>query len=150
MKEVFGDAWILSAGKVLCITTNGCLKKSGECVMGRGIALEAARRFPNLPRAIGQLIQMHGNEVFLLGPWAIDKFHLQTQLVTFPVKHNWYEKADLPLIERSAKQLVQQADPAWTEIYLPRPGCGNGGLTWDQVKPILEPLFDDRFITVTR
>jgi hypothetical protein len=33
-------------------------------------------------------------------------------------------------------------------VLLPRPGCGNGHRTWDEVCPVIEPILDDRF-TVT-
>ena len=33
------------------------------------------------------------------------------------------------------------------EIYLPKVGCGNGGLKWEDVKPHLKFL-DDRFIVI--
>lgn len=33
-------------------------------------------------------------------------------------------------------------------IGLARPGCGNGGLRWDVVKSLIEPLLDDRVTIV--
>lgn len=78
------------------------------------------------------------------------------QWFSFPVKHNWYEHADLKLIERSAKELVDTIDDIFLDpddrpptIYLPRPGCGNGRLKWEDVKPVIEPYLDDRFVVVT-
>lgn len=64
------------------------------------------------------------------------------------------EKADLELIERSCKQLKAMfgfaSGRSREEVYLVRPGCGNGGLDWGDVKPILEKYLDDRFIVVER
>ena len=34
---------------VIAITTNGFVKATGECVMGRGCALTAKRLYPQLP-----------------------------------------------------------------------------------------------------
>ena len=71
-------------------------------------------------------------------------------LVSFPVKHNWFENADIKLIEQSANQLVKLADNNnWNKILIPRPGCGNGNLKWSNVKPVLETIFDDRFHIVS-
>jgi O-acetyl-ADP-ribose deacetylase (regulator of RNase III) len=71
-------------------------------------------------------------------------------LVVFPVKHEWMELADLALIQQSAYELIALADRLeWRRVVLPRPGCGNGGLTWDQVQPLLWDL-DDRFVVVTK
>jgi len=71
-------------------------------------------------------------------------------LVSMPVKHHWRDRADPELIVTSAKQLVQMADKfEWHSIVVPRPGCGNGGLTWNDVRPLLEPIFDDRFTVVS-
>jgi hypothetical protein len=67
-------------------------------------------------------------------------------LLTFPVKHAWYLKADLELIEKSAKQLLYIVD---RPIYLPMVGCGNGKLSWHDVYPILDKYFDDTFTVVT-
>jgi len=141
MMEVFGDLWEFDG--IVAITTNGFLKKDGSCVMGRGCARQAALRFGWLPRKLGAAISKHGNHVFHFPEY---------RLITFPVKHVWWEPADLKLIERSARELLGIIAEAkiGEPVYLPRPGCGNGKLKWEDVKKILSPILkSDQFHIVT-
>ena len=57
------------------------------------------------------------------------------------------EDADLKLIRKSAKKLKQLADmnPKYKFVIVPRPGCGNGRLQWEQVRHIMENLPDNVF-----
>jgi hypothetical protein len=144
MREIKGNLWDFEAEAVV-ITTNGTVKNNGECVMGRGCAREAADKFPGLAKELGELIEEFGNRVFALGG------HGERYLYTFPVKNNWWEIANLDLIERSTKQLFDLVDKTYKDntIVLPRPGCGNGKLEWKEVKPILERYLDDRFYVIT-
>ena len=136
MVEQFGDAWELSKGNILCITTNGHVKKSGEAVMGRGIASQAKERFPALPAYLGDNLLRLGNHVYWLGKWG------KWFLISFPTKHNWWEKSDPELIKKSIKELQEiLIDPRY-QIFLPKPGCSNGGLDWKNVKPLVECLSD--------
>jgi hypothetical protein len=150
VKESVGNIWdYYSKGSWVCITTNGNLKSDGTAVMGKGIALEAAHRIPNLPKMLGQRISSYidmpskGNR---LNPFP------DIHLCCFPTKWNWWEKSDLCLIAVSASELVEYVEEAHiqikTPIYLPRPGCANGGLDWENVKPVLEHYLDDRFIVL--
>ena len=142
MKEIKGNLWdYYDKGEWIVITTNGSIKNNGACVMGRGVAKDARDRFPNLDKVLGKAIQVFGNQLFVLNSLT------GMRLISFPVKHNYYEKADLNLIEKSCKQLSFVTRPNMT-IYLPRPGCGNGGLDWKDVKPILEKYLDNRFVVV--
>ena len=147
--EQKGDLWELAKiPNILCLSTNGFVKKSGECVMGRGIAKEAKDRFPAIAKDLGRAIQLGGNNVEDLGPYG------NYYIFSFPVKHNWWEKADPKLIVKSMHQLLNLVDTCFSgrrqRIYLPRVGCGNGQLKWEDVKPLLSDVLDDRFIAVSK
>ena len=138
MIEAQGNMWGYPADYRV-ITTNGFVKRNGECVMGRGCAKEAKDRYPELPSKLGTLIQAYGNVVLWLG----------NDLFSFPVKHKWFEKADLALIEQSCQQLINHVNRDSVDVVIPRPGCGNGQLNWNDVKPILDKYLDDRFKVIT-
>lgn len=148
MREVDGDIWALHAkGKPVVVTTNGITKANGHAVMGRGVALAAARKFPELPAWLGRELTLHGNHVY---------YFPQFRLFTFPTKYHWRDPSDMQLIARSCDELrtvvdrwsLVRADADMEEIFLVRPGCASGGLNWDDVKPVIAPLLDDRFVVV--
>ena len=141
MREHSGDLWLVAADARV-ITTNGFVKKNGCAVMGRGCAKEAASRWPQLPKLLGNAIDVQGNHVHDL--WKpVDG----PTIVTFPVKYNWWEPADIRLIQRSVVELLEKTDRlGWQNIVMPRPGCGNGRLSWGQIGPLLSDTLDDRFI----
>jgi len=148
MLEMTGNLWALAAGSNLVLTTNGVVKKDGGCVMGRGIALEAKTRFPEIQYMLGNYINQWGNRSFNLGQWQSSM--ALYRIISMPVKHKWNEQADINLIIKSCHQLVSMANKfGWDKLYLPRPGCGNGSLDWNNVKPVIEVILDDRFIVCT-
>lgn len=125
---------------VLCITTNGYTKTNGDAVMGAGVAKQATQRIPGVARNLGKKINTLGNRVArIAGPNTSPYF--DRDVVAFPVKHHWKEKADLDLIASSAEQLATMIDNyiGDTLVFLPKPGCGNGGLNWSEVADTLEP-----------
>lgn len=146
MLEVTGNLWDFhEQGHYICITTNGTVRRDGACVMGRGIAKQAALKFPRFPYAVGERLNYWGcTEVGQL-PFVFPEF----RLITYPVKHHWSDVADIKLIEESA-QLLMTCVPVMqmSRVYLPRPGCGNGRLQWSDVRPVVAPILDDRFTVV--
>ncbi len=144
MKEITGNLWDYVNDGCIVITTNGVVNNKGECVMGRGTAAQAKKRYPGLAIRIGNMIKKHGNHVWL---FDVD----ETFLITFPVKHRWQEPADPELISQSVDEMLETVSYAFAvkEVFMPRPGCGNGGLDWKDVKPLLSKL-DDRFTIVER
>lgn len=144
MKQCRGDIWRFhDKGFSIVIPTNGAVRQDGACVMGRGLAKQAAQRYSEFPYTLGRQIKLFGNHVYL------DRI---TRLFSFPVKHHWTEPADLKLIARSVEELKELCRHSSlsilkTKVYMPRVGCGNGGRDWKEVKPILRTLSDD-FIVV--
>lgn len=156
MIEVTGDLWEHPA-QVHAITTNGTIKKDGSAVMGAGCAREARERFSGIDATLGGLLATHGNRCFRI-VWERrtapqGTFKLKPQIIlTFPVKHQWNQKADRQLIADSCMQAHHMANRfGWESIVLPRPGCGNGGLDYEKdVKDIVRMLLDDRFRVITK
>lgn len=104
-------------------------------------ALQAKGRFPGIDLELGQKIAKEGNVVY----------PLQGRLIySFPVKHHWSEKADLHLIALSAVSLAAIATVRKSETFvLPRPGCGNGQLYWDDVRKLLIKILPDNVLVIT-
>ena len=145
----------------ICITTHGDLRTNGDGMMGAGLAKAAAIRFPSIERCLGHHLRMRGNVPGLLG--STDEKGLlplngsgRTLVLSFPTKNSWRQPSSLELIENSAKLLVQLVDAIQLpmegplRVYLPRPGCGLGGLIWADVRAKISPILDDRFIVVNQ
>lgn len=144
MREAYGNLWEYhDRGQWVCITTNGVVRRGGNAVMGRGVALQARNRFPKLSSLLGKRLMRNGNHV---EPFS------SLRLFTFPVKHHWKSLADLNLIVRSCQELVKHLDShRWTNsVVLPRPGCGNGGLDWQNVRDAIHEILDDRVLVITQ
>lgn len=140
MRELQTDIWTFWGKAVIAVTTNGSITRDGRSIPGRGVAKAATERFPELRQRLGSLLQAGGNHVYEIMPG----------LVNFPVEETPFSQPDRGLIRRSAEELRQLADQkGWQLIVVPRPGCGGGGLAWKDVRPLLEDLFDERFIVVT-
>lgn len=118
-------------GGTIGITTNGFVKKNGEAVMGRGIAQTVRDTIPGFARELGHHLTQNGNTPVYFPDWRI---------YTFPVKHNWWETADIDLIDESFSRLLANAP---FDLHFVRPGCGNGKLEWSDVKPVLDARYAD-------
>lgn len=139
MKELKGDLWS-SDQEYKIITTNGVVRNDGALVMGKGVALQAALRFPEIPKILGSYVKAFGNVPLIFNNY---------KLITFPTKNHWIDKADINLIETSAVKIYNLL-PRETTAAMTRPGCGNGGLKWDEVKPRIESILDDRFFVYSK
>ena len=159
MLEGKGDIWAVADARIddisaVVLTTNGYVKANGACVMGRGVALEARERFPGIDKEIGAFIQASGNHV------CVVRGRASYFIITMPVKPavgpngepGWKAMADINLIIESAIELRAAADEhdLRKTILIPRPGCGNGGLDWRDVRPVIAPILDDRFVAMHR
>ena len=149
MKEITGDLFdFYDKGQWIVITTNGTVRNDGLLVMGRGVAEQAAKKIPGLQKDLGSVVLRSGSHV-----WPMLKY----RVFSYPVKWRWREMADPRLIKWSAQELAEKVNyvnhirlKSIEQIYMVRPGCGNGGLSWTAVRPIIENILDDRFIVVEK
>lgn len=145
MKEIKGNIFDQKVD-VVCISTNGSVRKDGRAVMGCGCAADAALLFPGIDLQLGTWIQTVGNHFHYLQYFPERSY----TVAAFPVKNAWNdEKADLKLIEQSCKDLVESLIPG-LKVAIPKVGCGAGRRDWEtEIKPILEKYFtSDDFIIV--
>lgn len=155
MFEIRGNLWNVAIPRqVTVITTNGVVRRDGACVMGRGCAQQARDMFPGIDHLLGTYIEHYGNRPFDLGRWSHlfegNTWQYYEHIVSLPVKHHWHDTADINLIRRGLHALIAMADKyEWTSILIPRPGCGNGQLSWDHVRIHCDTMLDDRFTVIT-
>lgn len=120
---------------VRCITTNGVLDSQGRNVMGKGVALQAKEKSPTLPAIFGAGITLYGNHVY----WPNEN----PSFLSFPTKNHWRDPSNTLLIARSCCELATLARKFdHFTFYLPRPGCGVGGLKWSDVSKICSEWFE--------
>jgi len=139
---------------IVC-TTNNVLNNKDELILGAGIALEFKKQFTFLPRELGKrLIKLNAvypskyNPVLIIT--ILNKKLIPFHIFTFPTKYHWKDQSDMKLIENSAQKLLELCDIMGLEkILMTRPGCGNGGLKWEDVKPVISFL-DDRFVVINK
>ena len=123
------------------ITTNGNIKLNGDAVMGRGIALQAAERYPQLPSKLAERLKLYGNKVNVFP---------EHKIITFPTKNNWRDNSTYELIESSCNNLVVICNYInIKKIVMPMVGCSNGGLKWTNVRKIIYKKFENSDIDVT-
>ena len=131
MIEIKGNIWDQQC-TVICITTNGATRNDGAAIMGRGVALQAKQRNPGLEFKFGTLINEVGN-IFQV---TEEMDNLRT-LAIFPTKYHWKERSSRILIAESVLFLREFAIKIpHAIIILPRPGCGNGGLSWEGISSL--------------
>lgn len=143
MLERTGDIWAHADGEnvdAICVLTNMTVA-GGKLIMSGGNAREARTHYPILPELWGQRY-MNPSERKL----AIYTPDSGPHVVAFPTKVHPSDNSKMDLIEECARELVVMAnDNGWAQVVLPRPGCGLGGLKWEEVREVIAPIFDDRF-----
>jgi len=143
-EESTEDLWDLYLkGYPACITTNCVRKSDGMAVMGAGIALQAARRYPDIAVNLGNILEINGDHPAFA--------HIGHDLYSFPTKIDWRKESDVDLIVQSAKEMMEFVrSNKINRIVLPRPGCANGKLYWSDMSKALKNILDGRVIIVGR
>lgn len=108
-------------------------------IMGKGIALQFKERFPlnyKLYRKACKNLELVPGKLLIVHEPTLDG---QRIIVNFPTKTDWKQKSSYAYIESGLKELVRIIEEEHiTSIAIPPLGCGNGGLQWEKVRPIME------------
>ncbi|MCY3839754.1 MAG: macro domain-containing protein [Gammaproteobacteria bacterium] len=108
-------------------------------VMGKGIALMFKERFPENFRAYAAACKR--GDVRLGEMFVTENIELggPQWIVNFPTKDHWRSRTRLVWIEQGMEDLRRVIEShGIRSIAVPPLGCGNGGLDWVVVKPVIE------------
>lgn len=147
MQLINGDMWsIYDQSDLFFITTNSTITKEGDLIMGRGIAGEAATRYPAIPTVWGKhLIQMgRPREYNLL---VSSRWQEGKKLAAFQTKYEPAQPSLPGLISRSVIMLKVLAERHPGKRFdLNFPGIGYGRLKEKEVLPIIQCLPDNVYV----
>jgi O-acetyl-ADP-ribose deacetylase (regulator of RNase III) len=119
-------------------------------VMGKGIALQFKRRFPGNYEAYRKACKegrVGPGEMFV---WHTGQLGNPQHIINFPTKRHWKAKSRIEDIEAGLRDLVAVITRLEIEsIAVPPLGCGNGGLDWRVVRPLMEQYLADLDVKVT-
>ena len=109
-----------------------------EGVMGKGLALEFKRKYPEMFVQYKQFCTDKILETGWLHWWFDDKN--RQYIVNFPTKDKWRKPSKLEYIESGLYRFSKDCEILGfiQSAAFPRLGCGAGGLLWTDVKPLME------------
>lgn len=110
-------------------------------VMGKGLALT----FKNIyPRSFARYQRDCARGVVRLGSVRLYEESPERGVLLFPTKHHWRDQSRMSDIRNGMIDFLVFADPRYTDdsritsVAFPALGCGEGGLDWAEVKPVME------------
>ena len=116
-------------------------------VMGRGIALQFKKAFPDNFKAYAEACkrrEMKPGRMFVFETGALTN---PRYIVNFPTKRHWRGRSRMEDVEAGLKALAAEIEARnIRSIAVPPLACGLGGLAWDDVRPRIEAAlagFDD-------
>ncbi len=113
-------------------------------VMGKGIALQFKNKWPlNFAQyaAACKAKEVRPGSMFVHDSGGLVK---PNYIINFPTKDHWRGSSKLKFIEDGLVDLVRQIKRlSIKSIAIPPLGCGNGGLEWSVVKPLIESAFTE-------
>jgi O-acetyl-ADP-ribose deacetylase (regulator of RNase III) len=126
--KVHGD--LLKSDMQTLVNTVNCVG-----VMGKGIALKFRRKYPEM--YADYVERCAAGDVRPGEPYEY-KLADGRIIVNFPTKSHWRAASQLPWVSDGLDRLAANAS-AWglRGIAIPPLGCGNGGLDWSDVEPLM-------------
>ena len=111
-------------------------------VMGKGIALQFKNKWPDnfaQYQAACKAGEVRPGKMHVYDAGAYAQPHF---IINFPTKDHWRGNSKLAFIQDGLQDLIAQVQALGIRsIAIPPLGCGNGGLDWADVKPMIEAAF---------
>lgn len=135
LQLVKGD--ILKADTEALVNTVNCVG-----VMGRGIALQFRKAFPENFKAYQSVCNKKQLRPGVMYVYDLNRFQNPRYIINFPTKRHWKGKSKIEDIESGLVALVEEIRRRQIRsIAIPPLGCGLGGLDWTNVRRIIEKGF---------
>lgn len=108
-------------------------------VMGKGLAHAYREKYPAMFKVYKELCDKKQFSVGQLWLWR----GTHQWVLNFPTKQHWRYPSKMEYIESGLIKFVNNYESRGIrEISFPRLGCGNGGLDWKDVKPLMEKYLE--------
>lgn len=128
---------LLKADAEALVNTVNCVG-----VMGRGIALQFRKAFPENYKSYKALCDRKKLRPGVVFVHAESGLLNPRYVINFPTKDHWKSPSKMEYIEAGLRDLAQQVvSLGIRSIAIPPLGCGLGGLNWQEVKPKIEEAF---------
>ncbi len=111
-------------------------------VMGKGIALQFKKAFPEMFEAYEQACKRGEVETGKMLVYDRGGLFNPRFIINFPTKKHWKGQSRLADIKAGLKDLIAQVEKRGIRsIAVPPLGCGHGGLNWGDVQPLIVEAF---------
>ena len=119
-------------------------------VMGKGIALQFKKAYPNNFKAYNQACKDQQVEIGTLFVSKDENVSTGEKIIiNFPTKKDWRKPSEYEYIEKGLEDLLNVIDSYKIKsIAIPPLGAGNGGLEWEKVKIIISKYLSQLDIEV--
>ncbi|MGB8405906.1 MAG: macro domain-containing protein [Mycobacterium sp.] len=136
----YGSGDLLNAGTEALINTVNCVG-----VMGKGIALQFKRRYPDMFKQYEAACRHGEVTIGRMFVYDTEPLHGPRLVINFPTKKHWRAPSQLAYIDSGLADLIRVIDDNnITSIAIPPLGAGNGGLDWADVEPRIVAAFASR------
>ena len=147
MKIFKADLWD-TPDNIIFVTGNSFLKSNGTLTMGKGAALEMAKRYPIMPIVFGEIVSQFYEHLGIYGIITSRPFRSINQvekiLGVFQTKTDFKQNARIEYIENSSNRLLEfSKENNHPNMSCNFPGIGYGKLDYESVYECVRTLPDN-------
>jgi len=111
-------------------------------VMGKGIALQFKQAYPEMAKAYEMACERGEIQPGRVQVWETGSLRGARYVINVPTKREWFRKSNYKDVQAGLNALVDAVRSLGiASIAVPPLGCGNGGLSWSKVRPMIESAF---------